>query len=416
MDDLRNRRPDRAQRGPLVVAAATLVAIGAATLTPQHPATPTVPWYLPFANPGEGADALLNVILFVPLGVALALAGLPRRRSLWLVLAATVAVELLQGFVVPGRQASIGDVLTNTVGGWIGHAMAPALVAAWRAEHRRARRLAVAYGALWLAGTVAAAALLRPDFPAADAEAAPCGEGRGVPDCFPGRLAGPIRLWEPGRPDLAIGPATRVPVGRDVSLVAEIVDGGYAWRPGRIGGVATSRPAQPLLTLDQGGHALLLAARTRGARWGLRTPVVAMRGVFGRPGDRIVAEGGVTGNVRWLQVGARRVELQPSTADAWRLFFPWSAPRDATIRAVGTLFHAIALLPLAFWIARAAGAGAAPAATPRVLGVSITLATVATAFAGAALALDLAVARGPDWLGAVGGAVAGALLAGRARR
>lgn len=130
MDDLRNRRPDRAQRGPLVVAAATLVAIGAATLTPQHPGTPTVPWYLPFANPGEGADALLNVVLFVPLGVALALAGLPRRRSVWLVVAATVAVELLQGFVVPGRQASIGDILTNSVGGWIGHAMAPALVAA----------------------------------------------------------------------------------------------------------------------------------------------------------------------------------------------------------------------------------------------------------------------------------------------
>ena len=393
-----------------------LLAIGAATLTPQRSGTPMVPWYLPFTGAGDGADALLNTLLFVPLGIALAIVGRPRgwgaSRTVAIALATTVTVELLQGLVVPGRQASIGDVLTNTAGAWLGHLLTPALVAACRADGRLARRLAAAYGTTWLVATIAGAALLRPALPSAEAERARCGPERDVPDCFPGRLTGPIRLRQPGRADVAIVDGARVAVGREAAIVADVVDGGRTIRPGRIGGLATGR-GSALLTLEQGDHWLVLHARTRGARLGLRSPAAVMPHVLGRPGHRVVAVGGVTGNVRWIEVGARRAELHLSSAEGWRLLFPWSAAAAVIIRTVGGLFHAIALLPLAWWVARAVPRRAT---RPALVACSVVLAATVVAFGGAAAALDLAAPTVSDWLGALGGGVAGALLAGRARR
>lgn len=326
-----------------------------------------------------------------------------------------MAVELLQGFVVPGRQASVADLLTNTLGGWLGHVMAPAVVAAWRAERRLARRLAMGYGALWLVGTIITAALLRPALPAPLVERAPCGPQRDIPDCFPGRLTAPIRLREPGRPDVFIAEGVRVPIGREAAIVVELVDGGRTIRPDRIGGVAT-RPGGALMVLEQGDHWMVFHTRTRGANWGLRSPAAAMPHVLGRPGNRVVAVAGVTGNVRWMQVGTRRLELRLSGADGWRLFFPWSVARAAVIRTVGALFHAIALLPLAFWVARGVGAGVGRITAPMAAGVGAVLAVSAIAFGGASLALDLAIPGGADWLGATVGGVAGALLARPAAR
>lgn len=71
----------------------------------------------PFAD----LDQLLNAILFVPLGAALAL--LLSRRLWWLGmiagLALSAAVELLQGSI-PGRVPDADDVLWNTVGTAVG--------------------------------------------------------------------------------------------------------------------------------------------------------------------------------------------------------------------------------------------------------------------------------------------------------
>jgi VanZ like family len=61
------------------------------------------------------ADAIVNVILFAPLGVGLTLLGLPRRRALLLGALGSCSVELLQ-IVIPGRDPSIYDVLCNSLG------------------------------------------------------------------------------------------------------------------------------------------------------------------------------------------------------------------------------------------------------------------------------------------------------------
>lgn len=89
------------------------------------------------------ADALKNVVFFVPLGAFLALAF---RGSLWAALPAallSVLVESLQ-FFVPGRDASPGDLVFNSLGALMGVALVrtagswltagrpmPGLAAAW---------------------------------------------------------------------------------------------------------------------------------------------------------------------------------------------------------------------------------------------------------------------------------------------
>ncbi len=83
----------------------------------------------------ELVEASANVILFIPFGALLMLGSL---RMTWLratavVLMVSVGIELFQGVALPGRTASLRDVLNNTLGGIIG-----ALgVVAWRRYARR---------------------------------------------------------------------------------------------------------------------------------------------------------------------------------------------------------------------------------------------------------------------------------------
>ncbi len=65
-------------------------------------------------------DFLLNILLFVPLGLGLGLAGFSWRRAVVLAALVSFSVELLQMKVIAGRDASLGDVVTNTTGGAVG--------------------------------------------------------------------------------------------------------------------------------------------------------------------------------------------------------------------------------------------------------------------------------------------------------
>jgi hypothetical protein len=376
------RGGDRRARALAVVAACA--AIAAATLTPQQPLARLSPWWLPFTGAGDGADALLNVVLFVPLGLALALAGARRGRAVLVALLVTATVELLQAFVIPGRQASVGDVMTNTLGGWAGHVLHDVVAAGWRARAAAARRFAIASAAAWLAATVGGAALLRPS---TEAPGGPtrCGSRAPLSPCFPGRVIA-----------RSAGMA---------SLAVTVLDGGMAWRPGIVAGV-DGAAGDGLMVLEQRFDWLLFLARTRGAALGLRSPAVALPGAIGWEGRQLTVRAGVDGNRRWLESDGRRAELSPSAADWWRLLFPWSAASGGIIRTVGFFFHAITLLPTAFWLAR--WMGAAPAGA---LGVGLVAATLV----GAGSAFELGPVAMPDWLGAALGVAVGVAASGLGR-
>ncbi len=85
-------------------------------------------------------ESASNVLMFVPVGLFGALLVTGRWR--WLVVAGVPllsgAIEIWQGLALPQRFSSLGDVAANSIGGWIGVALAAGCV--W-VVHQRDRRL-----------------------------------------------------------------------------------------------------------------------------------------------------------------------------------------------------------------------------------------------------------------------------------
>lgn len=83
---------------------------------------------LSFASPAAVIDAVLNVGVFVPLGILLAAAAVRLPFALLAGLLLSVGIETGQYFAQLGRTADINDVFTNTTGTLLGWAIAAAIV------------------------------------------------------------------------------------------------------------------------------------------------------------------------------------------------------------------------------------------------------------------------------------------------
>jgi hypothetical protein len=140
------------------LAAAGLLAIAVFTLTPdpgEVAAAAATPLLCLICGNRGGVDVLQNLLLFVPLGAGLRLAGWRWRRIVAVAALVSFTVEFLQFTVVAGRDASLSDLLTNTTGA----AIAAALIPRWRrvvSPNARAARLWFAgWTILWIGVLVA---------------------------------------------------------------------------------------------------------------------------------------------------------------------------------------------------------------------------------------------------------------------
>ncbi len=97
---------------------------------------------VPEAIAGDVLEAILNILMFVPLGLLLVFL-MPTLKLWWLAVLASAAVslgvELVQAVALAGRSATLVDLLANSTGGAIGSAVA---VLWLRARERRARNAA----------------------------------------------------------------------------------------------------------------------------------------------------------------------------------------------------------------------------------------------------------------------------------
>ncbi len=100
------------------VALSLLAMIAVATLAPIHGSEPPQPGPCLICGERGAADALLNVLLFIPLGFALARSG-AGWLAVVLVVGFSLAIESAQLFI-PGRDASLGDVVFDSAGGVVG--------------------------------------------------------------------------------------------------------------------------------------------------------------------------------------------------------------------------------------------------------------------------------------------------------
>jgi VanZ family protein len=101
---------------------------------------------------GQGVqDVIQNIIMLLPLGLALGLAGVRPRTVALGAFGLAVLVESLQYAIVTGRDASLSDVVTNTTGAALGAMLAPHLPTLLRPGRRAAAKLGIGMTVLWAA-------------------------------------------------------------------------------------------------------------------------------------------------------------------------------------------------------------------------------------------------------------------------
>src|SRR5574338_14227 len=145
--------PIQQRRGPLILTATWLTVIAGFTLVPlpsQLAQAAATPWYCVVCGDQGMVDVLLNVALFVPLGLGLGLLGARPFRALLAGFALALAIELLQATLVTGRDPSLSDVLTNSCGTFMGACLAMMGPALWRPSVASARQLAIGAALGWL--------------------------------------------------------------------------------------------------------------------------------------------------------------------------------------------------------------------------------------------------------------------------
>jgi hypothetical protein len=409
----------------VLLALASWLVIGFATLTPARgiDTTAGAPAACLTCDAGWGADLLANVLLFVPLGAGLALAGSRARRALVAIALTTLTIELLQLRFVAGRDASLRDLATNFVGGAAGYWIA----ARWRSfvfpRPALAAVKAAAWAMVWLAGTAVSGWAFTPSLPPslwwahwaepAAAAAAPAAAGHAVPVVLEASLGGlpvapgPVEQWPAMRPRLLDGGA---------AVVRAVIAPGTTASDAEIAVVDDADTEQDLIAFRRHGDGVAFYFRTRGAALRLRSPALASRDFLPATGgaDTVRLAGAFAAGR--LRVAAESASGPPVTRSlavspnwGWSFFVPSSYVFGDEVRVLTALWVATLVLPIAYWAARA-GSAAPPAR--RVAAGAAVLAPAAGLWAIPAL-FHLPPVHWSEWLAWAAGTALGFAL-GRA--
>jgi len=300
----------RNQYAILAVALSTL-AILVATLHTAGGELPTG-WSLTISDGDDALAGLIqNLLLFIPLGASLVLAGVHPLVAVAIGSALSCSVEVAQQWI-PGRDPSLGDIICNANSTAIGVALvvfAPRWL--WPPPPRRAAWQALATACLAVLVWLGTGAVLRPIFP----DPPPPYHDLWTPDwSFWGHYRGKV-LSSPGTISArdrtfalrATVVAPSRPPGRDSPLVV----------------IADSRGTN-LLILGADGSDLLLLYHTRALPLTLEHPDLRWRGALARvaPQDTFTAqtwrgEHGVCLGVN----SAQRCGYGYTIGDGWKLIF-----------------------------------------------------------------------------------------------
>jgi hypothetical protein len=357
-----------------------------------------------------GVDVVLNLILFMPLGLGVRLAGVRVPRAIAVAAAFSCTIELLQLTAIPGRDASLSDLITNTLGGGFGAGVATRLPLLLFPDRRVAWRLLLGGAVGWLLLLGLSGWLLSPSY--GDGELGSAWADGPAPQVFTGRVlevsrSGVVQPRAGIPPDSAeLRQALRE--GR-IALSARVVTGPGSGARRWI--YVIGENGWPRLDLSQQGRDLVLGLPAHSQRVLLGTPSVLLRGAF--PGDtgREVTVHAEAAN-RVVRLAAERapvrreVTVALSPAMGWTLIAPFGlglGPRVPLLTALGLLGLT---LPLGYWAGRHRRPG------PAVL---VLAATLAIGLGGIAAVGGFPPVAWSEWLGAGAGAAAGwALVRGAA--
>lgn len=403
---------------------ATVIGIALLTLAPirgQGSASAATPFLCIVCGPLGGVDVLLNVVLFLPFGVGLVLAGARLRMALMVAAAFTFAIELLQWRVIPGRDASLSDLITNSAGGMLGALIAHRLPGWIAPERARARRLAIAASGAWLAVQAFTAWGVGIGPPPGPWFGQHAPRSDNFPSPFVGWIAG-ARLGSVVVPDSPIGDVAlaRRALLEGAPFIVDAVPGGTPRWTAAIARVSDASHRE-VIVLGQIRRSVILRVRMRVAALRLRVPPVRLDDAMplvraGAPRQSLQPvriAGRVDDRHLVLRVesaaGVRERRVAPSPSWGWSFLLPFeNYALGAEARWLTALWIAGLLLPVAFWLRHATGSTTAYAsAMAGVAGIGLA---VVPAVAG------LAPVHWSEWLAAATSGIAAAMLVQVVRR
>ena len=321
-----------------------------------------------------GADVILNLFLFVPFAIGLRLAGWSWSRVTVACAVVSFSVELCQYLGIPGRDASLSDLLTNTTGGSAAAALAPLLRVALAPGQRDARRLLLCGTTTWIAFSMFTAWLFFPSVSSAVA-LSQWGTGAHREGAYKG-LRRSIVLSGVSMPKgwLDAGASRRVAdlfARETFELRADLVssappeDREWIYRVGFRSG---------RLTLNQQETSVVLEVPRRAAILELNGPTLRLdAGAPDRAGVPFAISAGERGQHLWLESTVngrtRRVDMMLAPTMAWGLVIPFGYAFGPEARWITMIWVAGLVAPLGLW---GASTGR-PATAILILGVSISL-------------------------------------------
>jgi len=386
-----------------IIEFAVLAVIASLTLLPGRPSPIEPPGFFCVLCGDVGApDVILNVLLFVPLGVVLRQAGV----RLWVAIAIgfvlSLGIEAAQ-LIIPNRTSSLRDVVTNTLGAGLG-ALLPGVLRAILGSTHRALIL------LWSA--VAGAALVVTGGGLMLRFAPPPGQYFAHWSPRQGHLeewSGSVTEFSLNGTRLPFGPiadatTVRTALGAEWTAVVHGVGGAPTER---IGGIVSlsDEAMEELLLIGPLGDDLVVRTRRRASALRFHTPSYRFHDLLAAatPGTAFRLEVQATWNGACASLnGVRQCVAAPAAGSAWTLLLSSleaAAPTHALLSALTLLALS---LPVGLVLLRVPILHA-------VLGV------VALA-GGIAVGADLAGLAAPEpweWLAVVTGLVSAALLGRR---
>ncbi len=393
-----------------------LAVIAFVTLRPAEQLV-VLPAFCVFCGPLGGVDFLLNTALFIPLGLGLRL--LTGRWSTAVVIGAltTLVIESLQWRFIPGRDASLGDLIANTLGTMIGAWLAMAVPRVLNGSSDLARRLNPVFAIFTSVLIVISAVLLKPMNPVG-AQYVQWTPPRPDMDVFPGRLVlvqVNSRLVRPDEPlpsqwtydsltmAMSVRAVVRKPVPRSnrqaiiVRIANEVFEG---------------------FMLAQRGDAVVFRSTIGAVRLRLRPLLVGLDGAFKAPSANDSEKASpvlmllASSNPRAMSLSVeqngstQRVTLKRSVGLGWALVLPWDIALTPRWWPVNAIWLGALVFPVAFLTMRS-GHRDRVVPNPRY---SFALTGLLAVLVVAPALMGLSALNAGEWLGVVTGLAAGVLV------
>ena len=377
------------RRIPVALAVLSTAAILFFTLRPSG--SQLNPWSF-YLTTGDAAlaELIANLILFIPLGVSLTLAGVRPQRAIAAGALLSFTVEFLQQWI-PGRDPSVGDILANSISTALGMLLVVAAPLWLHVSPRRSAWQARITAVIAVLAWYGTGMLVRQKFPPGPYNIVPTPRIHSLAN-----YEGKVLKVTPGFQSVEVrAVAAPTPPGRTSPLLA-----------------ALARNDERVLVLAVDDHDLTLHYDMPALHWTLEQPPLRLPGGMTQvaPSDTFTAATWHDSTNICLRVNATtRCHLGYTIGDGWKLIYypedwaPWM------LGVINTLWMVGCVIGVGFW-GRGRGRGRGTAAKGGgLLAMGIVIAGV--------LMVPLLTGLKPtpiyEWIGAVGGMALGYWLRGR---